>query len=72
MIPGDEHQLLRISGLCDEFLQRIERFPTPVGIKAALAVRGIQTGPLATPLGPETRSALDEFGEWSRVWLLAL
>jgi 4-hydroxy-tetrahydrodipicolinate synthase len=70
-----EHAAAEIERLDErlrEFVRRIERFPTPVGIKAALAVRGIKTGHLATPLGRETRAALDEFREWFSVWLTSL
>ena len=69
---GASLEIERLDGLLQEFLQRIQRFPTPVGIKAALAERGIKTGHLATPLGRETRAALDEFREWFRGWLKSL
>jgi len=59
----------RLNARLQEFLVRIERFPTPVGIKAALAVRGVKTGPLPLPLAHETQAALDEFREWFRAWL---
>jgi dihydrodipicolinate synthase/N-acetylneuraminate lyase len=65
-------EIERLDARLHEFLQRIGRFPTPVGIKAALSVRGVKTGPLATPLGRETRAALDEFREWFPVWLQSL
>jgi 4-hydroxy-tetrahydrodipicolinate synthase len=65
-------EIERLDGRLQEFVQRIERFPTPLGIKAALAERGIKTGHLATPLGRETRAALDEFREWFRGWLKSL
>jgi len=62
-------EIERLDARLRDFVQRIERFPTPVGIKAALSVRGIKTGHLATPLGRETRAALDEFREWFRGWM---
>ena len=65
-------EIERLDARLHEFIQRIERFPTPVGIKAALAERGIKTGHLATPLGRETRAALDEFRVWFGVWLKSL
>jgi 4-hydroxy-tetrahydrodipicolinate synthase len=65
----DEAQIERLDARLHEFLARIERFPTPVAIKAALAARGIQTGPPPVPLAGETQAALDEFREWFRVWL---
>lgn len=65
----DEGETARLDARLHEFLARIERFPTPVAIKAALAVRGIKTGPPPVPLAPETQAALDEFRDWLRGWL---
>jgi 4-hydroxy-tetrahydrodipicolinate synthase len=66
---GAGPEIARLDGRLHEFLDRIDRFPTPVGIKAALQVRGIRTGPFAVPLAPETRAELEEFKEWFRGWL---
>jgi len=52
----------------EEFIHRIEQFPTPVGIKAATALRGIKTGPLAVPLDPAKTAMLEEFKIWFRTW----
>jgi dihydrodipicolinate synthase/N-acetylneuraminate lyase len=65
----DQAETDRLDARLHEFLERIERFPTPVAIKAALAVRGIKTGPPPVPLARETQAALDEFSEWFRTWL---
>jgi 4-hydroxy-tetrahydrodipicolinate synthase len=65
----DEPEAARLDARLHEFLERVERFPTPVGIKAALAVRGVKTGPLPLPLARETQNALDEFRDWFRAWL---
>jgi 4-hydroxy-tetrahydrodipicolinate synthase len=65
----DEAEAERLDARLHEFLERIERFPTPVAIKAALAARGIKTGPPPVPLAGETQAALDEFREWFRAWL---
>jgi 4-hydroxy-tetrahydrodipicolinate synthase len=65
----DETEAERLDARLHEFLERIECFPAPVGIKAALAVRGIKTGPPPVPLAPETQAALDEFRDWFRAWL---
>jgi len=62
----DETETDRLDARLHEFLERIERFPTPVAIKAALAARGIKTGPPPVPLAPATQTALDEFREWLR------
>jgi 4-hydroxy-tetrahydrodipicolinate synthase len=52
-----------------EFLNWLDRFPPPVGIKEACAVRGLKVGPLAVPLPAEKRSELDEFRCWFQNWL---
>lgn len=69
IMQHDQAETDRLDARLHEFLERIERFPTPVAIKAALAVRGIKTGPPPVPLARETQAALDEFSEWFRTWL---
>jgi dihydrodipicolinate synthase/N-acetylneuraminate lyase len=66
---GDEAETARLDGRLHEFLERIERFPTPVAIKAALETRGIKTGPPPVPLAPATQAALEEFQAWFRGWV---
>jgi len=65
----DEAETTRLDARLHEFLGRIERFPTPVAIKAALAARGIKTGSPPVPLAAETQAALDQFREWFRAWV---
>jgi 4-hydroxy-tetrahydrodipicolinate synthase len=65
----DEAETERLDARLHEFLERIESFPTPVAIKAALAARGIKTGPPPVPLARKTQAALDEFREWFKGWL---
>jgi dihydrodipicolinate synthase/N-acetylneuraminate lyase len=65
----DEGETARLDARLHEFLERIEPFPTPVAIKAALAVRGMKSGPPPVPLARETQAALDEFRDWLRGWL---
>jgi 4-hydroxy-tetrahydrodipicolinate synthase len=55
-----------------EFLERADSFPAPVGVRAAVEVRGLKTGPHAVPFGAEGQSRLDEFREWFRAWLPAV
>jgi 4-hydroxy-tetrahydrodipicolinate synthase len=55
--------------LLNEFLEWIERFPAPMGIKCAVELRGQKSGGSFVPLAPDTRQALDEFSAWFRVWL---
>jgi len=67
----DDAETARLDARVHEFLERLDRFPTPVAIKAALAARGLKTGPLPVPLARETQAELDEFREWFRGWLAA-
>ncbi len=55
-----------------EFIAWLDRFPAPVGLKLALAERGLRSGPLAVPLGPGRRKMADQFGAWFREWLPAV
>jgi dihydrodipicolinate synthase/N-acetylneuraminate lyase len=59
----------RLDARLHEFLSRIQNFPVPVAIKAALAVRGVKIGPLPVPLSRETLNELEEFRQWFRGWL---
>ena len=51
-----------------EFVEQIEQFPVPVGIKRAVQLRGQKSGVPSVPLGPETKLALDSFEPWFREW----
>jgi 4-hydroxy-tetrahydrodipicolinate synthase len=52
-----------------EFTAWAEKFPQPVAIKRAVALRGQKSGPELTPLAPETRQELDHFSRWFGEWL---
>ncbi|MDE3197926.1 MAG: dihydrodipicolinate synthase family protein, partial [Acidobacteriota bacterium] len=52
----------------DEFIEQIERFPTPIGVKRATELRGQKSGEFATPLSPESETALFEFSAWFGDW----
>lgn len=51
------------------FLDRTAKFAFPVGIREALAIRGIDAGPHASPLGAGESRCLDEFRGWFREFL---
>ena len=55
-----------------EFIAWIDRFPAPLGVKTAVAARGLKIGPPTLPLAPENQRQLDEFREWFKPWLPAL
>jgi 4-hydroxy-tetrahydrodipicolinate synthase len=69
---GDAGRAEMLTGMLNEFLAWISRFPTPVAIKVATAARGLKVGPLAVPLAPEKCQALDEFERWFRGWFPAI
>jgi len=64
-----EAEAARLDARLHEFVGRLDHFPTPVAIKAALAARGLKTGPLPVPLANETLAALEEFTAWFKDWL---
>ena len=53
----------------DEFVQRLSVFPTPWGIRIALAARGIPTGPLPLPLTTARERQMAEFQAWLMPWM---
>ncbi len=55
--------------LVQEFIDRVLKFPLPIAIKEAAAMRGIAVGPHATPLGAEGEKRLEDFRGWFREWL---
>jgi 4-hydroxy-tetrahydrodipicolinate synthase len=65
---GDTGRAGRLNGCLAEFLRRADRFPTPVAIKIAAAARGLQVGPLAVPLAPESGRQVSAFQEWFQSW----
>jgi N-acetylneuraminate lyase len=48
------------------FQDRAMRFPFPIAFREALAIRGVDPGPHASPLGPDELIGLHEFREWFR------
>lgn len=65
---GDCPRTATLNARLMEFLDRVERFPAPVGIKRAVAVRGQKSGDLAVPLGEGNARALEEFAAWFKDW----
>ena len=69
---GDHAQVERLDHALCEFLQWSERFPQPVAVKVAAAVRGVKTGPLLAPLAPHKQTLLERFRDWFKEWLPAM
>lgn len=68
-LAGQSDESTRLETLLEELISRIGVLPTPWGIRAGLAARGIDTGPLPLPLSPTRRRQLGEFQEWYPAWL---
>jgi 4-hydroxy-tetrahydrodipicolinate synthase len=69
VLAGDEVAAARFDTLLEELIARIAVFPTPWGIRAGLAARGLATGPFPLPLSPTRERQVDEFQEWFPAWL---
>lgn len=65
---GDAARADRLETRLREFIGWIDCFPTPVGIREALSVRGLRVGPSA-PLGASGRERLAAFRQWFKEWL---
>jgi 4-hydroxy-tetrahydrodipicolinate synthase len=52
-----------------EFIDRIDPLPAPVGIREAADARGLRAGPHAMPLGETALKTLYDFREWLGAWL---
>ena len=68
-VARQEKEASRLEALLDELIDRIGIFPTPWGIRAGLAARGIPTGPLPLPLSPARERQIAEFQAWFPAWL---
>jgi 4-hydroxy-tetrahydrodipicolinate synthase len=68
---GDMAKRDRLQDRLAEFIKQIDQFPTPMGVKAATAARGLKLNQMATPLGAEGERKLVEFQEWFQGWLPA-
>lgn len=66
---GQADKINRLEKRLQEFISQIDRLPTPIGVREAVALRGVKIGPHATPLGPAGDRTLAEFGEWFKGWL---
>lgn len=72
IVSGQQEKKARLEARLREFIEAIAPFPVPVGIKEALAERGVKTGAHAAPLGKTASRRLAEFREWFKSWLPAV
>jgi 4-hydroxy-tetrahydrodipicolinate synthase len=68
---ADTSRIARLEPMWRELTAWIARFPPPAGVKTAVEVRGLKTGPLPVPLSPEKAARLGQFREWFAQWLPA-
>ena len=59
----------RLEERLEEFVDWLDCFPTPVGIKEACAVRGLKAGPPATPVPEGMARRMENFRSWFKEWL---
>ena len=69
-VDGRDGETARLQTLLDELIAQVSVFPTPWGIRIALAARGIDTGPLPLPLTPARKQQIAAFTKWLPDWLL--
>jgi dihydrodipicolinate synthase/N-acetylneuraminate lyase len=65
---GDQARAEKLNAKLAEFVDWIEKFPTPMGIKRAVELRGQKSGTLGVPLAPETSSEMEAFLLWFKEW----
>jgi dihydrodipicolinate synthase/N-acetylneuraminate lyase len=66
---GSSDVVTRLELRVGQFLAHIEKLPVPVGIKEAIAARGLKPGPHAVSPDANMERALTEFREWFLGWL---
>jgi len=66
---GAAEKTARLEARLQEFISWADRFPAPIGVREAVAVRGLKVGPSAVPFGPELQRQLAEFRAWFKTWL---
>ncbi len=69
IVGGAAEPISRLQARLDEFLAWLDRFPTPVGVRRAVALRGLTTGPLAVALSDAGEKDLGDYDAWFRTWL---
>ncbi len=69
ILSGETERRERLDARLHEFIAWIDSFPAPVGIREALAERGLNAGPHAVPLSAEEQRRLGRFRAWFQAWL---
>jgi 4-hydroxy-tetrahydrodipicolinate synthase len=66
---GDDKGVEALDAMLQEFIGWLNRFPTPVGVRAAVSWRGVKTGAMSVPLPGAKVRLLEEFQAWFKGWL---
>lgn len=69
---NDEERIARLEQMLKDFIAWLDRFPVPVGIKEATAVRGLKAGSPAVPLPHDEEKLVAEYREWFSGFLKAV
>jgi 4-hydroxy-tetrahydrodipicolinate synthase len=72
VLAKDAALAARLDAQLQHFLDRIEIFPVPIGIKQAAAVRGWLAANFAAPLSRENMARLAQFRDWLKEWIPAV
>ncbi len=65
---GDLLHARRCQSWVDEFIAHIAKLPTPWGVKAVLAARGFDAGPMALALSAERQADIAALQSWFTSW----
>jgi 4-hydroxy-tetrahydrodipicolinate synthase len=66
---GEMELARRCQGLLDDLITHLAPLPTPWGVRVALRIRGIDTGPLPLPVSPERAAHIARLETWLPGWL---
>jgi len=66
---GDFDKAAEYQGMLDEIIEWVGQLPIPWAVRAGLAVRGIDPGPMHLPPSPVRAKVIADFSEWFRQWL---
>jgi 4-hydroxy-tetrahydrodipicolinate synthase len=69
---GDERRAAETNTRLLEFIEQIDQFPAPLGIRRAIELRGKKSGPPFIPLSPAAAARMGEFARWFTEWFPAV
>jgi 4-hydroxy-tetrahydrodipicolinate synthase len=66
---GAQEVVARLDLRVSQFMDWMDRLPVPIGIREAVAARGVKLGPHPAPLSQQQEHSANEFGLWFKDWL---